>query len=411
MKPAIDILFEYLQNTIYEPENAVLDVAMLPEDFQDLGSGVQFFAECVMEINALAQALAKGDLVGAPLPGRDNEMAAPLKALHASLKHLTWQARQVAKGDYKQRVAFLGEFADSFNTMVEQLADRQKKLEDEIAVTLKKSAALERGAILLTTLIQHVSQQIFVIEKNTLRVLLMNDLARKKIEKSPGYLENLMRLKSYGDNLDEGQEIEATYTEEGIDQHLIITSYLTEWHGSPAEVVVVSDVSATKNQMKKLETHAYEDNLTRLYNRTFGMLTLDEWLQEKKCFVLIFCDLDRLKYINDEFGHNEGDVYIVNAGEYLKTFSADAVVCRLGGDEFMLLAPDISYDEAHAAMSRLCGEFEKAPYLKDKEFTYNMSFGIVAVDTDNVLPMTDILGIADEKMYEYKKMRKKARQA
>jgi signal transduction histidine kinase len=76
-----------------------------------------------MEVNELAKSLSKGDLTG-KLPPPDNELASPLKSLHASLKHLTWQAQQIAQGDYQQRVSFMGDFAAAFNTMAVQLEER-----------------------------------------------------------------------------------------------------------------------------------------------------------------------------------------------------------------------------------------------------------------------------------------------
>ena len=89
-------LFEYLCDVIYKPAHATLDVASLPQGFHDLGEGLLYLAACVAEAKSLAQALSKGDLSG-PLPSRGNEIAAPLKSLHASLQHLTWQTQQVAK--------------------------------------------------------------------------------------------------------------------------------------------------------------------------------------------------------------------------------------------------------------------------------------------------------------------------
>ncbi|MDR1490827.1 MAG: response regulator, partial [Desulfovibrio sp.] len=130
MASVADILFNYLRDVIYNPTHATLALESLPEEFRDLGQGLQYFAECITETRMLAQALAKGDLEGS-LPSRGNEMAAPLKSLHASLKHLTWQTQQVAKGDYQQRVDFMGNFAEAFNTMVQQLDERHRVALDE----------------------------------------------------------------------------------------------------------------------------------------------------------------------------------------------------------------------------------------------------------------------------------------
>ena len=399
-------LFDYLRSVIYEPSNAVLDIKKLPEDFQDLGSGLNYFAECVIEAKQLATALARGDLTG-KLPSRGNEIASPLKSLHATLKHLTWQTQQIAQGDYAQRVDFMGEFADAFNTMVEQLAERQQKLEDKIEQIQKKTESLEQGNDLLTALMNHVPQQIIVIDRDTRAVLLMNDMTSGELKNDPGYIENLMRIMFAHDDLDSGSEIEITYKQAEAERYLMIRTYFIEWHGSNAVVFTVRDVSDVKKRIEILETYAYRDSATQLYNRMFGMFTLDSWLHEKRQFVLIFADLDSLKYVNDDFGHNEGDMYILNAAKHLQTFSPDAVVCRIGGDEFMILAPNISYDEAYIKMSMVYDNLENDEYLNDKMYSYSISFGIAVAEPG--MSASDILSISDEKMYENKRERKRAR--
>ena len=142
MNQVAELLFSYLRDVIYEPEKANLDIEQLPEDFQELGRGFVYFAQCVIEAEELAGALAKGDLSG-KLPSSGNEIAAPLKSLHASLKHLTWQTQQVAQGDYQQRVGFMGDFSKAFNSMAQQLEERntislqeRSKLENYIALIL-----------------------------------------------------------------------------------------------------------------------------------------------------------------------------------------------------------------------------------------------------------------------------------
>ena len=136
-------LFEYLRAVFYDPSKAFLDIEKLPEEFKEFGKSLRFFAFCIMESRQLAQDLSVGNFSGEAI-SRNNELAAPLKSLNASLRHLTWQAQQIARGDYKQRVAFLGEFSSAFNTMVEQLAERQQKLEDNISeIQIQREAAEE----------------------------------------------------------------------------------------------------------------------------------------------------------------------------------------------------------------------------------------------------------------------------
>ena len=127
-----EILFDYLYDVIYKPDKAFLDVEKLAENFRDFGYGLQFFVSSIAEAREMAHALSKGDL-DCKIPKRDNELSAPLKALHASLKHLTWQAQQIAQGDYSQRVSFMGDFAVAFNTMAAQVEERQRLEAEEKA--------------------------------------------------------------------------------------------------------------------------------------------------------------------------------------------------------------------------------------------------------------------------------------
>ncbi|MDR2349241.1 MAG: response regulator [Deltaproteobacteria bacterium] len=124
---ALKILFDYLRDVIYNPTKAKLDPETLPGDARNLGLGIMFLAECIRETRAFANSLARGDLTS-QMPSAGNEIAAPLKTLYSSLKHLTWQAQQIAAGDYSQNVDFMGEFADSFNSMIRQLDQRNREL-------------------------------------------------------------------------------------------------------------------------------------------------------------------------------------------------------------------------------------------------------------------------------------------
>ncbi|MCL2163597.1 MAG: diguanylate cyclase [Oscillospiraceae bacterium] len=413
MSSTSDILFDYLRDFFYDPSKANLDIDELDDDYVLLGRGLMFFAECFTQYNELATALAKGDLSVRP-PPPENELAAPLKSLHASLKHLTWQTQQVAKGDYRQRVDFMGEFSDAFNVMIEQLSERQQKLEDEIKVTQKKSVALEQSNQLLTNITQNIPQQIIVVDRISHEILFMNISTKNTIQIDSTNLEMFLSLIERNSREDSiRQNIEIQMPGDILDEgpYLSVTSYLLEWDKSSAEAFVINDISAEKSQIKELENYAFRDALTNLHNRSSGMITLSRWMDEKKKFSLIFVDLDNLKYINDVHGHNEGDNYIITASEYLKMFSQEAIVCRIGGDEFMILAPLIGFDDTQERMDYLGKQLEKDPYLEGKDYMYSISFGIAAVDSDNHLPASEILSLADGRMYEHKRSRKKGRGA
>jgi hypothetical protein len=87
----------------------------------------------MQEIHAFVIPLSQGKLQDIRVSPK-NYLASPFKELHSRLLHLTWQAKQVAKGDYQQRVDFMGDFSEAFNSMVISLDNTQKLLRNKIAL-------------------------------------------------------------------------------------------------------------------------------------------------------------------------------------------------------------------------------------------------------------------------------------
>ncbi len=102
----------------------------IPEEIQpdsEYAGEIEQLREYLVSLQNFAMALCIGDLSrkqdlsGGPIAGS-------LKALQANLRHLTWQTKQIADGDFSQRVDFMGEFSEAFNTMVERLAKMRANL-------------------------------------------------------------------------------------------------------------------------------------------------------------------------------------------------------------------------------------------------------------------------------------------
>jgi methyl-accepting chemotaxis protein len=83
------------------------------------------------EIHNFIIPLSKGEIAHITT-ARSNFLASPFKELHSRLLHLTWQAKQVADGDYSQRVDFMGEFSEAFNSMIVSLDNRERQLKKKI---------------------------------------------------------------------------------------------------------------------------------------------------------------------------------------------------------------------------------------------------------------------------------------
>jgi len=406
MEDVMQLLFNYLKNILYDPDNASLDVDSLPDDVKEFANGLVFFSNFVLEAKHLAMALSRGEL-NAIFASRGNEIAAPLKSLHASLRHLSWQAQRIAQGDYNQRVSFMGDFSEAFNSMVLQLAERERALEEKVIQVEEKSHELEQGNRFLTALIHYVPQQIFVVSNKTNEILISNDVASEEIKRNKNHLNDIIMLANVADYEDESFETEITYELGGSLRYLHVSRFSLAWTNEKANVYIVDDITEAKNELANLEASAYIDTMTQLNNRAFGMMTLDMWLSVNKAFALIFIDLDNLKFLNDKYGHAEGDIFITRSAKELAKFSKDSVACRIGGDEFMILAPGYGFDEADKRMAEINDHLKTYRHSCDKEFRYNLSYGIAAVDENNYMMAGDILHVADLRMYDHKQRNKR----
>ena len=404
MDPAAQVLFNYLRDVMYNPKHARMDSELLPEGFRELGAGLQYFAECLMESTELVNSLSRGELE-VPLPSRGNEMAVPLKALHAALRHLVWQARQVAQGDYSQRIAYMGEFSLAFNNMAERLEQQHCELLAEIERSRRKTKDLECSNSLLASITGEISQWIIVMDSETAGWLFVNHEA-DEILRDIGYepeLRSWMERQAVTMTQVQGTLCaELALPREMAEQYFTVEIHPLSWHGSRAFAFVLTDVSEEKQKLYRLENAAYYDKLTQLYNRHYGMKVLNEWVENKRLHILCFADMDNLKYVNDRFGHAEGDKYILAVTAVLRQFSETAIVCRLGGDEFMLLAEGWREEDAERQMETL-RELLHSVYITEASYRRSLSYGIVQVNTDNSRSAADLLSIADEKMYRYKR--------
>lgn len=108
-------------------DTAGIDCASERQFVEALNQLVTFMEEIHQFINPLA----RGELSDIKWSSK-NFLASPFKELHSRLCHLTWQAKQVASGDYGQRVDFMGEFSEAFNFMIHALERNERLLKEKI---------------------------------------------------------------------------------------------------------------------------------------------------------------------------------------------------------------------------------------------------------------------------------------
>ena len=178
----------------------------------------------------------------------------------------------------------------------------------------------------------------------------------------------------------------------------------------------VSEQVATAIQRKqleeKLEKSAHFDVLTGACNRGHGMILLKQQIKlahrKKHPMLLAYIDIDKFKYINDAFGHKEGDEILQEVAKLFKiTLREIDIICRVGGDEFLLIFPDSSFNDAPLIRKRLNKNLEKLNQTIDKPYKIGFSVGVSSYNPDNPQSIDELIGIADERMYEEKKKKSK----
>ena len=170
--------------------------------------------------------------------------------------------------------------------------------------------------------------------------------------------------------------------------------------------VIARDVTDTK-RAAELERQAFTDELTGLNNRR-GFITqaeryAAEALAESRGFAILFMDLNGLKAINDNLGHQEGDTAIVDAATVLKeTFRDRDVVARLGGDEFCVLLAEDNAEVGDSVSARLQAMLDIHNLQGGRPYKVSMSVGVARFDPQRPCSIDDLIERADAAMYEDK---------
>ncbi|WP_346726730.1 GGDEF domain-containing protein [Bacillus suaedaesalsae] len=118
-------------------------------------------------------------------------------------------------------------------------------------------------------------------------------------------------------------------------------------------------------------------------------------------FTLFYLDLDNLKKINDQLGHNIGDKVLIEFGEKLKqTVRETDIVCRMGGDEFVILASGCNREKADLFAKRILNTLTSPIMIHDEELYISTSIGIyVSNGEDNRQSPELMIKLADDALY------------
>lgn len=194
-----------------------------------------------------------------------------------------------------------------------------------------------------------------------------------------------------------------------VTKDIIAYNYSTELAIPPSNDEIGELAANFENMRQEIKSLVTKDPLTRVYNRRFMMHIFDlavlKALREGSKLCCVMMDLDHFKQINDTYGHQGGDVVLVEVGKTLQELSRDYdTPARYGGEEFLFLLPDTALTDAAAIAERIRAAVkELVIVLGDKQIHCTMSLGVAELNSQGADTADKIIHNADMALYQAKK--------
>ena len=196
--------------------------------------------------------------------------------------------------------------------------------------------------------------------------------------------------------------IEQAYKVGGVD-------YITKPFKSREVLSRIKKELDLQDMMQELALMASTDPLTHLYNRRYFSKMVQQMLaiakRQKETPSLVMLDIDYFKHINDTYGHKVGDEVIVHLADTVTNHLRESdFACRFGGEEFIVLLPNTSTDDARYAAEKLRQAVEKSVITLESgaEIRYTISLGVASVDLETEPTIEPALKRADDALYAAK---------
>ncbi len=174
------------------------------------------------------------------------------------------------------------------------------------------------------------------------------------------------------------------------------------WYFETSELrrAMLLGVNLLHHKIGKLHRDARTDPLTGLENRRGVDLALTLWQAEQRPFAAVALDVDHFKRVNDSHGHDAGDLVLQRLAELMRSCSREQdVLCRLGGEEFVMLLPDVAPAAAAQVAERLRQLVERTPIVPVGAITISLGVAQWPVQVGDA---AHVLKAADQALYSAK---------
>jgi diguanylate cyclase (GGDEF)-like protein len=177
-----------------------------------------------------------------------------------------------------------------------------------------------------------------------------------------------------------------------------------------AAVATLRDITRQRETALRLRDVSLTDELTRLLNRRGFLAAANDRVTAARRsgapLAMLYADLDGLKQINDELGHEQGDCAIADTGQVLRGIFRDGdVVARIGGDEFVALLPNFAPSACDALLGRIAEAVRTRALVEKRPYRLSLSTGLTFMDREREQSLEELLAEADRRMYEHKRER------
>ena len=340
--------------------------------------------------------------------------------LTVNLRQLKRGAEEIRNGNLEHQIPLSGddEFSDlarTFNQMARHLHSTQGQLQDEHRALVRQTSHFQ-------TLLNSVDAVIWEADSETAQISFVSDEACELLGYpasqwlEEGFLLHHVHEDDFAALSGSLEKLKKKGGQVSLDLRLMKVNNKPAWariiasseydvnEGRTLIRGLIIDIAEEKQHEEQIVYLADHDSMTGLINRRQFQTRLEHHIAYSKRYnhasSLMFIDVDHFKYINDTFGHQAGDAYLVQVSNCLKGAIRETdILGRLGGDEFGMILPFTAQEEAAEVAENLLRTLSEKDWIYDNERVHiTASIGITVLPDGRKLP-SQFLAEADAAMY------------